>query len=61
MKQLFRIRLHRGPLRGCAVGVLMNKHSAWVGLHYSSWNRRACLNVLPFVTLWLTLEGGTEP
>ena len=61
MKHLFRIRLQRGPLRGCTVGLLMNKHSAWVGLHYSSWNRRACLNVLPFVTLWLALEGGTEP
>lgn len=61
MKHLFHVRLWRGPLLGCAVGLLLNKHAAWVGLHYSRWNRRACLNVLPFVTIWLSLEGGTEP
>ena len=27
--------------------------------HIRLW--RACLNVLPFVTIWLSLEGGTEP
>jgi hypothetical protein len=42
-------------------GVLYNKGSFWVGLHYSQFNRRLCINVVPCVTIWITLRGGYTP
>lgn len=61
MKRLLTKRLWNGPLRGCSFGILVNKHSLWVGLHYSGYCRRFCLNIVPCVTVWLALEGGIEP
>lgn len=43
------------------VGVLFNKHALWVGLHYSPYNKRWCLNLLPCLTVWFTKAGGTVP
>lgn len=42
-------------------GILLRWGSAWVGVHWSPFNRRACINIIPFVTIWITLEGGTTP
>lgn len=42
-------------------GLLLSRQSAWVGVHYSSHNRRLCVNLLPFVTLWWTQPGGVRP
>lgn len=42
-------------------GILFRWGSAWVGVHWSPFNRRACINVIPFVTIWITLEGGNVP
>lgn len=33
-----------GPYR---VGLLFNLPSLWVGVHYSPYNKRYCINVLP--------------
>lgn len=33
-------------------GVLFNPKAFWVGAHYGSKDKRLCLNLLPFVTLW---------
>jgi peptidoglycan/LPS O-acetylase OafA/YrhL len=35
--------------------------SFWIGCHWSPWNRRFCINLLPCVTLWVVLPGGKEP
>ena len=35
--------------------------SAWIGAHWSPYNRRWCINVLPCVTLWVALSGGRAP
>lgn len=61
IRKLYSRQFWRGPLRGCVVGVLTNPHALWVGLHYSRWNRRFCLNIVPCITLWITLEGGDTP
>lgn len=42
-------------------GILLRAGSAWVGVHYSPHNRRFCINLIPFVTIWITREGGTPP
>lgn len=61
MKKLCSVKSWRGPLRGCVIGVLWNPHALWVGAHYSKYNRRLCVNIVPCLTVWLSLEGGTEP
>lgn len=42
-------------------GILFRIGSLWIGAHYSPHNRRWCINVLPCVTLWITLKGGNTP
>lgn len=42
-------------------GILFRLASLWVGVHWSPYNRRLCINVLPCVTLWVTLKGGLTP
>jgi hypothetical protein len=42
-------------------GVLFNPYALWVGAHYSTYNRRLCINVLPMLTFWIVFKGGTVP
>lgn len=42
-------------------GVLFRWGSAWVGCHWSPKNKRACINLMPFVTIWITARGGNPP
>jgi len=42
-------------------GYLIRKESAWVGVHYSPHNKRWCINLIPFVTFWITKPGGNVP
>lgn len=42
-------------------GLLVRKGSFWVGVHYSPYNRRYCINLIPCVTIWITLNGGKTP
>lgn len=39
-------------------GWLRNKHSTWIGVHYSPNNKRWCINLIPCFTLWITKPGG---
>jgi len=58
MHQLFRI----GPRRKMwSLGLLFNRHAWWVGCHYSAFNRRYCVNLVPWLTVWVRLPGGKEP
>lgn len=43
------------------IGVTLRAGSMWVGAHWSDYNRRLCVNLIPFLTIWITLPGGTEP
>lgn len=43
------------------VGILFNAGSFWVGLHWSKYNKRFCLNLLPCCTVYLVLAGGNMP
>lgn len=42
-------------------GILVQKGGLWVGAHWSSHNRRWCVNLLPCVTIWIALPGGKVP
>lgn len=42
-------------------GWLFRPGSLWMGMHWSPYNRRACINLLPCVTLWVCPPGGTAP
>ncbi len=42
-------------------GVLFKPTSMWVGIHYSPYNRRFCINLIPLVTIWITKKGGKNP
>jgi len=42
-------------------GVLFRPGSLWVGAHWSRYNRRLCVNLVPCVTIWFTLKGGVNP
>lgn len=61
MKRLFAVMFWDGLLRGCAAGLLWNWKACWIGWHYSAYNRRLCVNLVPFFTLWFALEGGKLP
>jgi len=42
-------------------GLLYRWGSAWVGVHWSAADRRVCINLIPFVTIWITAPGGDVP
>lgn len=43
------------------IGILARKGSFWVGVHYSPYNKRYCINLIPCVTVWVTMPGGNTP
>ena len=43
------------------IGMQCRLHSFWVGVHYSPYNLRYCVNLVPFITIWLVLPGGCVP
>lgn len=44
-----------------SAGILFRWGSIWLGAHYSGYNRRWCINLVPCVTIWVTLKGGNKP
>lgn len=49
------------PTQRVQVGILFRLASFWVGAHWSPYNRRWCINLLPCVTIWIALPGGKTP
>jgi hypothetical protein len=43
------------------VGILFRLASFWVGAHWSPYNKRLCINLVPGVTLWVVFPGGNTP
>lgn len=48
-------------LSDCTIGTRFNWNAVWIGMHYSKYNKRTCLNLIPFVTFWVVFAGGTPP
>ncbi|WP_445368845.1 hypothetical protein ACH5Y9_05505 [Methylomonas sp. BW4-1] len=40
---------------------LFRLSSLWIGVHWSPYNKRLCINPLPCLTLWVVLPGGNAP
>jgi hypothetical protein len=51
----------QGCVNSLRCGLLVRLASLWIGAHYSTFDRRWCINLLPCVTLWITLPGGHLP
>jgi hypothetical protein len=43
------------------IGFLFQAGGVWMGAHYSKYNRRWCINLIPCVTIWICREGGKVP
>lgn len=43
------------------IGIIIRVHSFWIGLHYSEFNKRYCLNILPCCTIWWIKKNGNIP
>jgi len=43
------------------IGILFNPLAFWVGGHINPHSKRLCINILPCVTIWFVLKGGTVP
>ena len=42
-------------------GILFRLESCWIGAHWSPYNKRLCVNLVPFITIWITAQGGVTP
>jgi|GEM_PF-734568 len=42
-------------------GVLFRWQSWWIGAHYSDYNKRLCVNLIPLVTIWIAAADGKVP
>jgi hypothetical protein len=43
------------------LGIRFSWKSAWCGVHYSPFNKRVCINFVPFVTVYYVYKGGLLP
>lgn len=43
------------------VGFLFNIRACWIGAHYSVFNKRLCINILPCLTLYFVAANGNLP
>lgn len=43
------------------VGWLFNPRALWIGAHYSHYNKRLCINIIPMFTVWVCGAGGKVP
>lgn len=48
-------------LRKLRSGWVFNPNGWWLGVHYSSYNKRYCINVIPCITIWVVKPGGKIP
>lgn len=46
---------------GFRAGIRFRWGSCWLGAHWSSANRRLCINLVPCVTFWIVGPGGVVP
>ena len=42
-------------------GIVFRPGSLWIGIHYSEYNKRFCMNIIPCVTIWWIQKGGVVP
>lgn len=50
--------IYRGKI---SIGITIRLHSFWIGYYYSPYNRRICINPIPFFTIWIVKPNGKSP
>lgn len=58
---LFRERNAQNATATWRVGFKFQLGGLWFGAHYSSYNKRICINLIPCLTVWVCLPGGKMP
>lgn len=43
------------------IGIIFQPGAFWIGAHYSTYEKRLCINIIPFLTIWFAKEGGNVP
>ncbi len=43
------------------IGLKFKLGSFWIGWHWSGYNKRLCLNLIPCMTIFFVLKGGNLP
>jgi hypothetical protein len=46
---------------GIKWGFILRHKSFWIGLHYSDYNNRYCLNIIPGIIIWWIGKYGKVP
>ena len=62
--KLGKVRQHDKPIKAVGFrcfGVLFNPAALWVGVHYSHYHQRVCINLLPCLTVWVCGPRGELP
>lgn len=62
--RLGRVRKHDKPIKShgwWCFGVLFNPAALWLGVHYSHYHQRVCINLLPCLTVWVCGPRGELP
>lgn len=42
-------------------GIKLSFAHAWLGIHWCKFNKRVCITLIPFVTIWIAFKGGFRP
>ena len=42
-------------------GLIIQFGAWWLGIHYSTEEKRFCINLIPCVTIWIALPSGRGP
>lgn len=42
-------------------GIIFQRGALWIGVHYSDCEHRYCINLIPFLTLWIAAPCGRGP
>lgn len=50
-----------GKINGWRWGIIIRGASFWMGVHWSGYTKRACINLLPCITLWVCRPDGKTP
>jgi len=40
--------------------IIFNPRAFWIGVHYSKYNKRYCINIIPIVTITFIKKGGKK-
>lgn len=43
------------------IGIIFNPCAFWIGAHYSGYNKRLCINFIPFFTIYFAAAAGRRP